>query len=91
MITKGQKKGTVKFSVRPPNGATKVELAGDFNGWKPQPMRKQKNGHFTCVVPVAPGAHEYKFVLDGQWSVDPDNSSYSLNPYGTLNSVTTVS
>jgi len=90
MFTKGPRKGTTRFSVRPPDGAKKAELAGDFSKWKPVPMRKQKNGNYVCVVPLKPGTYEYKFMLDGQWCVDADNNNYALNPYGTLNSVATV-
>jgi 1,4-alpha-glucan branching enzyme len=90
MFTKGQKKGTVCFSVKPPDSAKKVDLAGNFTGWQLTPMRRQKDGQYACAVPLKPGTYEYKFVLDGQWCVDPDNNSYALNPYGTLNSVATV-
>ncbi len=87
MIAKGQKKGTLKFSIRPANGAKEVALAGDFTDWKPTSMKKQKDGTFSIMLPVPEGAHEYKFVVDGQWVVDPDNNKWALNPYGTLNSV----
>lgn len=90
MFTKGQKKDAIRFTVRPPNGAMKVQVAGDFSKWQPVPMRKQKNGDYACIVPLKPGTYEYKFMLDGQWCVDPDNGNYALNPYGTLNSVATV-
>ncbi|MHC4984021.1 MAG: isoamylase early set domain-containing protein [Planctomycetota bacterium] len=90
MFAKGRKKGTVRFSVRPPSGEKKVELAGDFNGWRPARMRRQKDGNYVCLVSLRPGTYEYKFVLGGQWSVDGDNGNYALNPYGTLNSVATV-
>jgi hypothetical protein len=54
-------------------------------------MRKQKDGSYSTTVPLAVGSHEYKFILDGQWVVDPDNNAWALNPYGTLNSVVQVS
>jgi 1,4-alpha-glucan branching enzyme len=87
MFSKGQKKGTVKFSLTPANHVKKVELAGDFTEWKPVAMKKQKAGGFSATMPVPGGNHEYKFVVDGQWVVDPDNNAWALNPYGTLNSV----
>lgn len=87
MFARGTKKGTIKFSVTPSNGAKKVQIAGDFTDWRPVDMRKQKNGAYAATVPVPGGSHEYKFIFDGQWVVDPDNSAWAVNPFGTLNSV----
>lgn len=89
MYDKGRKKGTVRFSVKPLGGAKKVSIAGDFNDWQPAPLRKSKD-EFALTLPVAGGTHEYKFLVDGQWIVDPDNSAWALNPYGTLNSVAQI-
>jgi 1,4-alpha-glucan branching enzyme len=90
MFALGQKKGTIRFSVKPSAGAKKVQLAGDFTDWRPVEMRKQKNDLYTATVPVPPGSHEYKFIFDDQWGVDPDNNAWALNPFGTLNSVVQV-
>ena len=87
MFTRGQKNGTIQFTLKPGNGTKKVQVAGDFTDWRPVDMRKQKTGSFAATVPVPPGAHEYKFILDGQWVVDPDNNAWACNPFGTLNSV----
>jgi 5'-AMP-activated protein kinase regulatory beta subunit len=91
MIEKGIKKGQIRFSIKPGNSAKKVQLIGDFTDWKPQLMTRQKDGSFVAVVTLSSGNHEYKFFVDGQWRVDPDNSAWALNPFGTLNSVVTVS
>ncbi len=91
MFAKGSKKDTVRFSIRPENHAKKIQLVGDFSGWKPMEMKKQKDGQFVALVPLPQGTYEYKFIVDGQWRVDPDNSAWALNPYGTLNSVAQVS
>lgn len=87
MLSKGQKKGTIKFALKPAGTPKQVSVAGDFSDWKPVAMKKQKDGSYSVTVAVPPGGHEYKFVIDGQWIVDPDNSRWALNPYGTLNSV----
>jgi 1,4-alpha-glucan branching enzyme len=89
MVSKGIRKGNLRF-VFTRSGASRVLLAGDFNQWKPLPMRKQKDGSFVANLDLRPGTHEYKFIVDGQWTVDPDNSAWALNPYGTLNSVAVV-
>lgn len=90
MFGKGQKKGTVKFSFAPGNGSKHIEVAGDFSDWQPMAMKKQKTGGYSVTVPLSQGNHEYKFVVDGEWVVDPDNNAWALNPYGTLNSVAQV-
>lgn len=79
----------MRFSFHPRREVPvkKVLLVGDFSEWQPHPMRKQKNGTYVMNVELAPGPHEYKFIVDGNWLVDPDNNSWSLNPFGTLNSV----
>jgi 1,4-alpha-glucan branching enzyme len=90
MIAKAKKKGDYQFSFRSSNGAQVVQLAGSFNGWHLIEMKKQKNGAFTATVPLKKGAYEYKFKIGEDWQLDPDNESYSLNSFGTLNSVCTV-
>ena len=90
MYGKGSKKGTVRFSVTPADGARKVMLAGSFNDWRPARMRKLRNGAFALTVPLGAGSHEYKFIVDDQWVVDPDNPTWTMNPYGTFNSVAQI-
>ena len=90
MFCNGRKKGTVRFAVKPHSGVAKVKLAGDFTDWAPTMMRKQKDGAFVAVLPVPPGTHEYKFLFDENWAIDPDNDTWALNPVGTLNSVAHV-
>ena len=91
MISEGQTKGTVRFALRPSNSKVKsVLLAGDFNGWKPVAMRKQKDGLFAVTLPLKKGTYEYKFLVDGCWEIDRDNACWSPNAYGTMNSVAQV-
>lgn len=63
----------IRFTYTNPNAQT-VALAGDFNSWNPSahPMVRQGDGWVT-VVKLAPGEHEYKFVVDGQYFADPEN------------------
>jgi 1,4-alpha-glucan branching enzyme len=90
MFSKGQKPGSVRFKITPASNARKVMIAGDFSQWKPVTMKKQKDGSFVATVDLRPGAYEYKFIVDDQWVVDPDNNAWALNPYGTVNSVAIV-
>jgi hypothetical protein len=77
--------------VRPRAGS--VSLVGDFNDWDPAatPMQASTNGVWSVVFPLAPGRHEYAFVVDGkQWAIDPAAPSPSADDFGSQNSVITV-
>ena len=69
-----------------------VLLVGDFTHWQqsPIPMRK-KGGIWQTTVPLEPGAHHYRFLVDGEWRDDPECIVRLLNPFGSENSVRVVS
>jgi 1,4-alpha-glucan branching enzyme len=71
------------------DGAKKLLLAGEFNGWKPAPMRKAK-GVFSASVELPTGAsYRYRFVTDaGLWLNDPEADGYEFDAsVGADNSV----
>jgi len=74
-------------------GATRVCVAGSFNGWKPDatPLTRTGNGQWIGNLTVKPGRHEYLFVVDGQWIPDPKAPETVPNPFGGRNSVLVVS
>jgi 5'-AMP-activated protein kinase regulatory beta subunit len=90
MYEKGRKKGLTRFALRGSDGARRAELAGSFNDWSPQPMRKNNKGEFVLNLPLQAGTYEYKFLVDGNWTLDPDNADMAMNALGTFNSVATV-
>jgi len=53
--------------------ATDVRLAGSFTGWQPQyQLHETAPGLWTVTLPLAPGVHDYAFIIDGQrWVTDP--------------------
>lgn len=68
--------------------AKAVLLAGAFNGWSTTATPMTRDGDtWSAVIPLQPGKHEYKFVVDGQWTADPDNPMTS-GAYG--NSLVTI-
>lgn len=73
-------------------GAREVFVAGDFNGWQPQatPLARQPDGGWTVTLPLPPGPHEYRFVIDGRWEEDPGAARSVPNPFGGCNSVLEV-
>ena len=82
----------VVFSVRAEVGS-KVFVAGSFNNWDPtakEMVDKNSDGNYTATLSLAPGAHQYKFVIDGTWCADPEFADWIQNDHGTLNSVKNV-
>jgi len=62
----------VQFRLQAP-GAERVALAGTFTRWAPAvELRETAPGEWTALVPLAPGVHDYAFVVDGErWVSDP--------------------
>ena len=82
----------VTFTVRDDAGKA-VYLDGCFNQWNPTGKKmtdKKKDGVYSTTIKLAPGTYEYKFVIDGVWCADPENTDAVKNDCGTLNSVITV-
>lgn len=56
-------------------GARQVALAGDFNGWSrtATPLEEiSSSGQWSVELVLAPGRHEYVFIVDGErWVADP--------------------
>jgi len=72
--------------------AGNVLLAGDFTDWEKHPvsLKKQTDGSWKAVVPLEPGMHEYRFLVDGQWRDDEHCSARKPNGLGALNCVREV-
>lgn len=72
------------------NPKSTVSLAGTFNQWdaKRHPMKDISGaGKYTITLMLPKGEHEYKFVINGNWVVDPECRNWVRNSLGTLNSV----
>jgi hypothetical protein len=70
--------GVVRFTY-PDAAARSVYLVGDFNGWSPTatPLDREASGVWVAQVFMDPGTYEYKFYVDGEWRLDPDNPDRS--------------
>jgi hypothetical protein len=81
----------VRFTVAAP-GAQRVSLVGDFNEWNPGATAlRDSSGTWTVVIPVAPGRHQYGFVIDGsRWIPDPAAPQSADADFGSPNSVVYV-
>lgn len=71
--------------------ANKVILAGSFNDWSENDyvMTKVHNG-WTYTTDLSGGKHHYKYIVDGNWIVDPDNKIQEYDGEGNINSVMMV-
>jgi hypothetical protein len=39
------------------------------------------------LLPLKPGAYQYRFIVDGHWMEDPNNPNTVESPYGVKNSM----
>lgn len=87
-VEEKSKRKKVTFCYESP-GAEKVCLIGDFNGWNEEKhlMKNAGNGLWEKSVLLAPGAYEYKFLVDNQWKQDPRNDQVCTNCFGTQNNL----
>ena len=68
--------------------AKQVIVTGNFCNWDRNGYRMVlSNGKWIFPIYLEPGKYLYKFVVDGDWIVDPANKLWEENEYGTGNSV----
>lgn len=70
----------------------RIEIAGDFNDWVPDKDIETIDdaGKLTKVLHVAPGAYEYRVIIDGVWQRDPTNPDKISSHHGVSNSLLRV-
>lgn len=66
--------------------AKEVKVAGNFNGWNGYTLKETANG-WAIDVYLPPGKCLYKFIVDGEWMLDPQNKEWEQNEFGNGNSV----
>lgn len=86
-----EKKMRVEFKIMAPD-AEQVRLSGNFNEWSEgsDPMKKDKTGTWKKIRMLPQGTYEYKFIVDGTWTLDPNCPDKCFNQYGTENNVIEV-
>lgn len=76
--------------VQPRSIGQRVEIAGDFNSWKPALTVMASNdalGVYEKHLTLGKGKYEYKLVIDGQWVLDPYNPDRVDNGIGGRNNI----
>lgn len=79
------------FNLNGYTNAKEVILSGSFNDWNENEleMRKTSNG-WTITILISGGKHHYKFIVDDNWIVDPENSVKEYDGDGNINSVVMI-
>ena len=84
-------KGNTTFRLKGYPDASIVVLAGSFNNWNQSQFVLGREGdEWVCRIDLEPGKHAYKFIIDGNWLLDPANPNTEDDDYGVKNSVIIV-
>jgi hypothetical protein len=67
--------------------ARSVSVAGSWTGWNPEPMTRMPDGTYVWEQTLPHGAHEYMFLVDGQWVTDPTARVVRDDGFGNRNAV----
>jgi chromosome partitioning protein len=72
------------------SAAKDIYVAGDFNDWQINDGSRLaccENGFWEKRMRLPHGRYRYKFVVDGEWTVDWKNQAREINAFGSLDSV----
>lgn len=84
-------KGNTTFRLKGHPNARVVAVAGSFNDWNQSQVLCGKEGdEWICRIDLAPGKYTYKFIIDGDWILDPANTDTEDDERGITNSVLVV-
>jgi len=91
MTTEIQANRQRTFRFKAPE-AHAVLLAGDFTNWQEGaiPMHRRDGGQWMATVPMQPGEHHYRFIVDGEWRDDPQCTLRAPNPFGSQDMVANI-
>ena len=95
-FSKDKKKCNVTFTVSPEaaQGASKINIAGDFNSWSSTdtPLKKAKDGSFSVKIELdADKEYQFRYLLDGyKWENDWNADKYIPDPYSNADNSVVV-
>jgi chromosome partitioning protein len=79
----------VTFAVES-SAAKDIYIAGDFNGWEMNDgsrLVRGENGCWEKRMRLPHGRYRYKFIVDGEWTIDSKNQEREINAFGSFDSV----
>ncbi len=81
------REGNITFKLSDLPGARIVAVAGTFNNWNQSQYLFERTGNeWVCRISLPPGKYHYKFIVDGNWLVDPSNPTVVHDERGFENS-----
>jgi hypothetical protein len=84
-------KGNTTFRLKGYPDASVLVLTGTFNNWNQSQLRFGREGdEWVCRLDLDPGVYQYKFVVDGDWLLDPSNPDTAEDEAGNVNNVLEV-
>lgn len=72
---KSQPIETVPTAFKWSGGGERVFVTGSFNNWQGKIMMHKNEDNpqeFVLVIDIAPGLHQYKFIVDDDWRINND-------------------
>jgi hypothetical protein len=83
-----ENKNTVTFTLPGFQKAKKVLLAASFTNWKENALPMQQvDKTWQVTIELKEGKHAYKYLVDDQWIVDPNNYINESDDEGNTNSI----
>jgi hypothetical protein len=70
LVVEPRDEGLVRVRVRLARGVAEAAIAGEWNAWNPQPLRREGR-EWVLDLRLAPGMYRYAIVADGVWTL-PD-------------------
>ncbi len=72
--------------------AREVLLVAEFTEWEKNPvaLTQDDKGAWQITMPLPPGKHRYRYLVDGEWHDDPHAVAWLPNPFGTWDCVVEV-
>jgi len=84
-------KGSTGFRLKGHADASLIVLTGAFNNWSQSQLLFAREGdEWVCRVDLDPGVYQYKFIVDGDWLLDPSNPDTAEDEAGNVNNVIEV-
>jgi hypothetical protein len=84
-------KGNTTFRLKGHDDASVVVLTGTFNEWNQSQILFGREGNeWVCRIDLDPGVYRYKFIVDGDWLLDPSNPDTAEDEAGNVNNVLEV-
>lgn len=88
MLPQPSRHGNTTFRLKGYPNAKIVAVAGSFNNWNQSQLLFAREGdEWVCRVNLPRGKYQYKFIIDGNWITDPNNSTIVSDDRGNMNSL----